>query len=99
MGKTVRWRSVRAIEDFISFASKVMSTTAELSSATAPGGPKMKSLVLFRHLPHRFAVLSLLLFGVGCQADNSGEMTAATRDEIVQEIAGLLDAYSDAVAT
>lgn len=59
----------------------------------------MKSLVLFRHLPHRFAVLSLLLFGVGCQTDNSGEMTAATRDQIVQEIADLLDAYSDAVAT
>ncbi|MCK5483493.1 MAG: nuclear transport factor 2 family protein [Gemmatimonadetes bacterium] len=59
----------------------------------------MTSIVRFRHPSHRFAVLTLLIFGLGCQGDRDDEMTAEVREEVVEEISGLMEAYGDAVAT
>ena len=56
----------------------------------------MKVIFRFFYSSYRLAVLTLLLFAVGCQSDGGIEMTTELRDEIVQEITYLMEAYSNA---
>ena len=54
------------------------------------------------HCPwNKLTVLLLILplLGFGCEPNGGNQMTAAERDEVVQEITDILDAYATSVAT